>query len=63
VDTLERAATDMRVLARSVADSARIDSEHSPVREADTRARLAAVTRPAGEEPVSDEPDHDARPF
>ena len=43
VDTLERAATDMRVLARSVADSARIDSEHSPVREAETRARLAAV--------------------
>ena len=43
VDTLERAATDMRVLARSVADSARIDSEHSPVREADTRARLAAM--------------------
>ena len=33
----------MRVLARSVADSARIDSEHSPVREAETRARLAAV--------------------
>src|SRR5689334_21266265 len=43
VDTLERAATDMRVLARSVADSARIDSEDSPVREAQTRARLAAV--------------------
>src|ERR1700761_285398 len=43
VDTLERAATDIRVLARSVADSARINSEHSPVREADTRARLAAV--------------------
>jgi len=43
VDTLERAATDMRVLARSVADSARIDSEHSPVREAETRDRLAAV--------------------
>ena len=43
VDTLERAATDMRVLARSVADSARIDDEHSPVREAGTRARLAAV--------------------
>jgi uncharacterized membrane protein YgaE (UPF0421/DUF939 family) len=41
VDTLERAATDMRVLARSVADSARI--EHTPVREAETRARLAAV--------------------
>jgi uncharacterized membrane protein YgaE (UPF0421/DUF939 family) len=43
VDTLERAATDMRVLARSVVDSVRIDSEHSPIREADTRARLAAV--------------------
>jgi hypothetical protein len=43
VDTLERAATDMRVLARSVADSARLDSEHSPVKEAETRARLAAV--------------------
>jgi uncharacterized membrane protein YgaE (UPF0421/DUF939 family) len=43
VDTLERAATDMRVLARSVADSARIDSEFTPVREAETRARLAAV--------------------
>lgn len=43
VDTLERAATDMRVLARSVADSARLDSEHSPVREAETRGRLAAV--------------------
>jgi uncharacterized membrane protein YgaE (UPF0421/DUF939 family) len=43
VDTLERAATDMRVLARSVADSVRIDSEHSPVREAETRGRLAAV--------------------
>jgi len=43
VDTLERAATDMRVLARSVADSARIDSEHTPVKETETRARLAAV--------------------
>ena len=43
VDTLERAAADMRVLARSVADSARIDSEHTPVKEAETRSRLAAV--------------------
>jgi uncharacterized membrane protein YgaE (UPF0421/DUF939 family) len=43
VDTLERAATDLRVLARSVADSARIDSEDSPVRDAETRAQLAAV--------------------
>ena len=43
VSTLERAATDIRMLARSVADSARIDSEHTPVREAETRARLAAM--------------------
>src|SRR5580704_16622720 len=43
VDTLERAATDLRVLARSVADSARLDSEDSPVKDAETRARLAAV--------------------
>jgi gas vesicle protein len=43
VDTLERAATDMRVLARSVADSARIDSERSPVKEAETRAQLASM--------------------
>src|SRR5580693_2952375 len=43
VDTLERAATDLRVLARSVADSARLDSEDSPVKDPETRARLAAV--------------------
>ena len=43
VDTLERAAADMRVLARSVTDSARLDNEHSPVKEPETRARLAAV--------------------
>jgi uncharacterized membrane protein YgaE (UPF0421/DUF939 family) len=43
VDTLERAATDMRVLARSVVDSTRIDSDDSPVRDGQTRAMLAAV--------------------
>jgi len=43
LDTLERAATDMRVLARSVADSTWLDSEQGPVNEAETRARLAAV--------------------
>jgi hypothetical protein len=43
VDSLERAATDMRVLARSIADSARIDSDDSPVRDPEARARLAAV--------------------
>jgi len=43
LDTLERAAADIRVLARSIADSARLDSEHSPVKEPETRARLAAV--------------------
>src|SRR5215472_10484813 len=43
VDTLERAATDLRVLARAVADSARLDSGDSPVKDAETRVRLAAV--------------------
>jgi uncharacterized membrane protein YgaE (UPF0421/DUF939 family) len=43
VDTLERAATDLRVLARAVADSARLDSGDSPVKDTETRARLAAV--------------------
>jgi uncharacterized membrane protein YgaE (UPF0421/DUF939 family) len=43
LDTLERAATDIRMLARSVADSARLDSQHTPVKEAETRARLAAM--------------------
>jgi uncharacterized membrane protein YgaE (UPF0421/DUF939 family) len=43
VDTLERAATDLRVLARSIVDSARLDSEDSPVKDPETRARLAAV--------------------
>ncbi len=33
----------MRVLARSVADSARIGSADSPVRDEQTRAQLAAV--------------------
>jgi uncharacterized membrane protein YgaE (UPF0421/DUF939 family) len=43
VDTLERAATDLRVLARAVADSARLDSGDSPVKDEETRVRLAAV--------------------
>jgi uncharacterized membrane protein YgaE (UPF0421/DUF939 family) len=43
LNTLERAATDMRVLARAVADSTWLDNEHSPVGESETRARLAAV--------------------
>ena len=48
VDTLERAATDLRVLARAVADSARLDSGDSPVKDAETRARLAAVIAELG---------------
>jgi uncharacterized membrane protein YgaE (UPF0421/DUF939 family) len=43
VDTLERAATDLRVLARAISDSARLDSGDSPVRDEETRTRLAAV--------------------
>ena len=41
--TLERAAADMRVLARSVTDSTRLESDDSPVRDTETRARLAAM--------------------
>jgi hypothetical protein len=33
----------MRVLARAVADSTRLDSDDSPVKDAETRTRLAAV--------------------
>src|SRR5579872_1997384 len=40
VDTLERAATDLRVLARAVLDSTRLDSQ---VKDPETRTRLAAV--------------------
>ncbi|MBV9204182.1 MAG: hypothetical protein JO037_01980 [Actinobacteria bacterium] len=43
LDTLERASTDMRVLARSVADGVQLDSEDSPVKDPETRARLAAM--------------------
>ena len=43
VDRLERAAVDLRVLSRAVADSARIESDNSPVRDPETRAGLAAV--------------------
>jgi uncharacterized membrane protein YgaE (UPF0421/DUF939 family) len=43
VETLEHAALTIRVLARSVTDSSRIDSAASPVHDAETRARLAAV--------------------
>jgi hypothetical protein len=40
---LEQSAAYLRGLARSVIDSARIDSAASPVRDAETRARLADV--------------------
>src|SRR5579871_5120154 len=43
VDTLERAATDLRVLARAVLDSTRLESADSPVKDPETRTRLAAV--------------------
>jgi uncharacterized membrane protein YgaE (UPF0421/DUF939 family) len=48
VDILERAATDMRVLARSVLDSVRLESEDSPVRDPEARATLAAVIAELG---------------
>jgi uncharacterized membrane protein YgaE (UPF0421/DUF939 family) len=43
VETLEHAALTMRVLTRSVTDSSSIENEHSPVRDRETRMRLAAV--------------------
>src|SRR5256885_5490658 len=62
VDTLERAATDIRVLARSVADSARIDNQHSPVKEAETRARLAALLTQLAPAARADGPPPEAEP-
>jgi hypothetical protein len=43
LETLEHAAVTLRVLARSVLDSSRIPSAASPVRDEQTRARLAGV--------------------
>jgi uncharacterized membrane protein YgaE (UPF0421/DUF939 family) len=43
VETLEHAALTIRVLARSVTDSSRVSSDASPIRDPETRARLAAV--------------------
>src|ERR1019366_5353206 len=68
VDTLERAATDMRVLARSVLDSARLDSEDSPVRLPAMLAELSAAVRAYGQlleaEPTSaDHADFAAEPI
>jgi len=49
LETLEHAALIIRVLARSVIDSSRIDSEASPVQDPETRTRLAAVLTQLGE--------------
>ncbi len=43
LETLEHATVTVRGLARSILDSAGIDSERSPVRDEQTRARLADV--------------------
>jgi hypothetical protein len=43
LETLERAALTLRFLARSVLDATHVDSDASPVRDAETRDRLAAV--------------------
>jgi hypothetical protein len=49
LETLEHAAVTLRVLARSVLDSSRIPSAASPVRDEQTRARLAGVLTQLGE--------------
>ena len=43
LETLEHAALTLRFLARSVIDASRVESDASPVRDAETRERLAAV--------------------
>jgi hypothetical protein len=43
LETLEHATVTVRGLARSILDSTGIDSDHSPVRDERTRARLADV--------------------
>jgi hypothetical protein len=43
LETLEHAALSLRFLASSVIDATRVSGEESPVRDADTRAHLAAV--------------------
>jgi hypothetical protein len=43
LETLEHATVTVRGLARSILDSAGIDSDHSPARDPRTRARLAGV--------------------
>jgi uncharacterized membrane protein YgaE (UPF0421/DUF939 family) len=74
VEALQHAALTIRVLARSVTDSSRIDSEASPVRDQEIRARLGAVlhrlaqavraygrliqTLPTGNEPLEEDLRH-----
>src|SRR6202007_1617773 len=49
LEALEHAALTLRGLARSVLDSAGIDSECSPVRDRETRVQLASVLAKLGE--------------
>jgi hypothetical protein len=49
LEALEHAALTLRGLARSVLDSAEIDSECSPVRDRETRVQLASVLAKLGE--------------
>ena len=43
LETFEHAALTLRFLARSVIDASRVESDASPVRDAETRERLAAL--------------------
>ena len=45
LETLEHGAVALRILARSLLDSSRVASDASPVRDEQTRARLAGVLR------------------
>jgi uncharacterized membrane protein YgaE (UPF0421/DUF939 family) len=45
LETLEHAATTVRMLARSLADSSRLEDKDSPLSDPDVRGRLATVLR------------------
>jgi uncharacterized membrane protein YgaE (UPF0421/DUF939 family) len=45
LETLEHTATTVRVFARSLADSSRLEGEDSPLNDADVRERLSSVLR------------------
>src|SRR5258708_757028 len=54
LEIMERAALTVRGLARSVADSSRLEADYSPLRDTDIRTGLAMVLRELAEAPWRD---------